>query len=79
MDITLHCFAVARELTGAERLTLSLPDGATLSDLEATLYARYPALQPLRVRFAVNLRYADPATPLQAGDEVACIPPVGGG
>ena len=40
-----------------------------------------PALAPGRpsLRFAVNGTYADPATTLADGDEVACIPPVSGG
>lgn len=79
MDITVRCFAAARELTGAETVTLSLREAATVEDLQHALFARYPALQTLRVRFAVNLRYAAPQDTLHAGDDVACIPPVGGG
>ncbi len=79
MDITLRCFAVVREITGADTITLTLPERATLADLEAALYARYPALRPLRIRFAVNLRYAAPDQILTGGDDIACIPPVGGG
>ncbi len=34
---------------------------------------------PGRVRAAVNLEFADDATPVAAGDEVAFFPPVTGG
>lgn len=79
MDITVRCFAVAREVTGEETVTLSLRENATVEELQHALFARYPALQTLRVRFAVNLRYAEPHETLRVGDDVACIPPVGGG
>ncbi|HQE94004.1 MAG TPA: MoaD/ThiS family protein [Anaerolineae bacterium] len=79
MQITVRFFAVSREMTGAERQLYTLPEGATLQDLQDQLFAAYPALEAQRVRFAVNLTYALLNTPLHDSDEVACIPPVGGG
>lgn len=79
MRVTIRFFAVSREMAGVERQTYTLPEGATLQDLQAQLFAAYPALAAQRVRFAVNLAYAPLTTPLHDGDEVACIPPVGGG
>ncbi len=79
VDITVRFFAVARELLGMEVMPVALPSGATLADLESTLHAAYPMLKTLRTRLAVNLRYVGPDYALQPGDEVACIPPVGGG
>jgi molybdopterin synthase sulfur carrier subunit len=41
---------------------------------------RFPALAALRsLAVAVNGQYADAATSIQPGDEVALIPPVSGG
>ncbi len=79
MHVTLRFFAVAHEITGKERQTCMLPEGATLQDMQDQLFAAYPALQAQRVRFAVNLVYAASTTLLHDGDEIACIPPVGGG
>jgi molybdopterin converting factor subunit 1 len=79
MRITVRFFAISREMAGAERQTYTLPEGATLEDLQAQLFAAYPALEAQRVCFAVNLTYAPLETTLHEGDEVACIPPVGGG
>jgi molybdopterin converting factor small subunit len=53
--------------------------GATVQDLVDILLASYPVLREQRLRFAVNSTYALPETILHDGDEVACIPPVGGG
>jgi molybdopterin converting factor subunit 1 len=79
MDIQLRFFAVSREMAGVERQTHTLPEGATLQELQDRLFAAYPALQAQRVRFAVNMAYVPLTTTLHEGDEVACIPPVGGG
>ena len=79
MHINVRFFAISREMAGTERQMYSLPEGETLQDLQDQLFATYPALEAQRVRFAVNLTYAPLTTVLHDGDEVACIPPVGGG
>ena len=72
-------FASARECAGTTRLSQSLPAGATVRDLAERLHGTYPGLSDLRLRYAVNATYANPEALLHDGDEVACIPPVGGG
>ncbi|TFG70133.1 MAG: MoaD/ThiS family protein, partial [Anaerolineales bacterium] len=57
----------------------TFPADATLADFAHWLYTTYPAMEPLRVRFAINMAYAPLETVLHNGDEIACIPPVGGG
>ena len=79
MNITVKFFAMSREATGTGEVLWALPDEATVADLHAQLCMRWPALQAQRVRFAVNMAYVPVTTVLHAGDEVACIPPVGGG
>ncbi|WP_081622433.1 MoaD/ThiS family protein [Jongsikchunia kroppenstedtii] len=37
MDVTVRFFAAARAASGIENLTITLPDGATLDDLENVL------------------------------------------
>jgi molybdopterin synthase catalytic subunit len=58
------------------RLEIELPASASVADV-------WPLLelgdQPGGLVFALNKRYAGPATPLAEGDEVAIIPPVSGG
>jgi MoaE-MoaD fusion protein len=79
MQVMLRFFAVSREMIGAERQMHTLPEGATLQDLQDRLFATYPSLEAQRVRFAVNQTYASLSAELHDGDEVACIPPVSGG
>jgi molybdopterin converting factor small subunit len=79
MRVEVRLYAGARELAGAGSLTRSLSAGATVQDLAEALYDAHPGLRDMRLKFAVNASYADPGTALHDGDEVACIPPVGGG
>jgi molybdopterin synthase catalytic subunit len=76
VHITVRLFAGLRELAGADRRELDLPDGASVSDV-------WPALglgdEPGGLLYAVNRAYAEPETRLADGDEVALIPPVSGG
>jgi molybdenum cofactor biosynthesis protein MoaC/molybdopterin converting factor subunit 1 len=82
MEVELRLFAVFRERAGRERLALELPEPATVADaLEAA--AREPGLTEILaampVRVAVNREYVDDDAPVNAGDELALIPPVSGG
>jgi MoaE-MoaD fusion protein len=81
MRIRVRLFAIQRELAGAREVPIELADGATVEDAWAAVAARFPVLAPGRpsVRFARNGDYADAATALTDGDEVAFIPPVSGG
>ncbi len=79
MQVTVRCFAAAREALGEEVLQLDVADGATVADLKAALLARAPALQRVAMVCAVNREYATAERRLAAGDEVAFIPPISGG
>ncbi len=81
MNVTVLLFAAHRELAGADQTVVSLPDCATVGALLAELRGRGGgwASLPERAAVAVNRRYADVATVLAEGDEVALIPPVAGG
>ena len=81
MRVRIRLFAVQRELAGTREVALDLPDGGTVADAWTGLVALHPSLAPGRdsVRFARNGKYADAATSLTDGDEVAMIPPVSGG
>jgi MoaE-MoaD fusion protein len=76
MEVTVRLFAMLRERAGAREVTLSLPDGARVSDALAELGAIAEGL-PLVI--AVNRVYADEDQVLDPGDELALIPPVSGG
>jgi molybdopterin converting factor subunit 1 len=81
LTVQLRLFAVAKDLVGQEWLELELPEGATVRDLRQALVGAVPAIARLapHLMFAINTQYAGDTTPITAGAEVACIPPVSGG
>jgi MoaE-MoaD fusion protein len=81
VHVRVRLFAIQRELAGTREVALDLPDDATVDDAWTALVGIHPNLAPGRpsVRFARNGAYADGATHLVEGDEVAMIPPVSGG
>jgi MoaD family protein len=81
MHIHVSAFAVARELIGAPERPLELSDGARVADAWRDLERSYPGLAPHRgsMRIARNGRLADSDETLSDGDEIAILPPVGGG
>lgn len=81
MHIHVRYFAALREAAGRDEEALDAPDGAAVSAVRDQLGARYDALARLlpRCAVAVNKAYARPDTPLRDGDELAFLPPVGGG
>ena len=76
MQVRVRLFAGLRERAGAGELELELPEGAVVGDALEKVRALTDGVP---VVMAVNHEYADPGAPLQAGDEVALIPPVSGG
>ncbi len=81
MTVRVLAFARLRELLGFGERRLSVADGATLDDVWNVLAAETQPLSALRAstRFAHNGALAGGATPLREGDEIALLPPLGGG
>lgn len=78
MIVTVRLFAALRELRGCEALRCPIAPGATPRSLFVSLFGDGP-LARLPVAFAVNAAYTGGDQPLQDGDEVAFLPPLGGG
>ena len=81
MRSAIAAFAGLRELLAGSDPSLDLPAGASVGDAWSALESRHPSLAPLAAstRLARNGRIASPSDPLCDGDEVALLPPVGGG
>jgi len=76
MLVRVRLFAQLRERAGRGEVELELAEGARVAD---ALSALEEIAAGLPVVMAVNREYAPVETVLQAGDELALIPPVSGG
>jgi molybdopterin converting factor small subunit len=81
MKVEVKLFARARDLAGAGRVEIELPEAGRVADLRTALADRYPELSPLvpNLLIAVGSDYADDSLPLAQHSDVACFPPVSGG
>lgn len=68
-------FAVLREERGLDQETLSFDDSLTVAALFEHIFERPPE----GFRFAQNQSYVSADSMVQDGDEVAFLPPLGGG
>jgi MoaE-MoaD fusion protein len=76
MRVRVRLFAGLRERAGVGSLEIDVPDGATVADVWPVLEL---GAEPAGLLYARNRAYVEPGEVLQAGDEVAVIPPVSGG
>ena len=76
MKVRVRLFAALRERAGSGAVEVELPEGSVVADVWSALHL---GDEPGGLLFAVNRAYAERATALEPGDEVALIPPVSGG
>jgi molybdopterin synthase catalytic subunit len=81
MALRVLAFARLRELLGFGERAVDLGSSATLEDVWTSLTATLPEAGRMRAstRFARNGVIADGTTRVADGDEIALLPPVGGG
>ncbi|MES2883320.1 MAG: MoaD/ThiS family protein [Pseudomonadota bacterium] len=81
MQVSVECCGATGRLAGAERLTVTLPEAATVLDLFALLGERSSEFAELLARCACARGDAivPRGTVLAEGDELALLPPVAGG
>lgn len=82
MHITVKTFAQTREITGEDKVTLAISDGATVASLINALRERSEKWELAlsgSLLTAVNQQLCDANTTVKDGDEVALFPPVTGG
>ena len=79
MKVTVLFFSLLRDLTGVEKLSLSLDsEDARLAVILERLYCDFPGLREWdrRLLLAVNAEYAGREDIVRNGDEIALMPPV---
>jgi molybdopterin converting factor subunit 1 len=81
MKVDVQLFARARDLAGAPRVELDVPDAARVSDLKRALGSKFPQLSAMlpSLLVAIDMEYANDQTSLNSESQVACFPPVSGG
>lgn len=74
-------FGRLREIAGRAEETVEVTPGSRIEDLFASLVARRPELAQYRASLVAsrNQEFAPWSTPVDAGDEIAFLPPVSGG
>jgi molybdopterin synthase catalytic subunit len=79
--VSVRLFAAFRERAGASTVEVEVGPSATVADVVAAVVARVPALGEViaAARPVVNKEFAGPEQPIEAGDELALLPPVSGG
>ena len=77
----VRLFGSAREAVGEATVEVELERPSTAGVVLDELGRARPALAPLlpRSRVAVDRAYVDPSTPVEPDQEIAVLPPVGGG
>lgn len=81
MQIKVLYMGGSREQAGTSEETLELPNGATVQMARDQIAARHAKLAPYlaSVRWARNYEFVELDAALDAGDELAVLPPVQGG
>ena len=79
--VTVRLFAGAADIAGRRTFSLVAEDPLTVREAFLRLCHLFPALREMegRLLFAANAEYASDELVLNAGDELALIPPVSGG
>lgn len=81
MKIQVKLFAVAKQLVGAETISVEVSGDATVRELREAIAQQHRELSDLVIRamIAVDTEYATDETTIPARAEIAIIPPVSGG
>lgn len=75
MQIKIRYFAWLRERRGVSEEWMTLEAPCTVAHLFEQIFEQ----EPVGIRFAINAEYVDGDALIDGGDELAFLPPMGGG
>lgn len=79
MQIRVLFFGVLKDLAGRSAESLDVPESSNAGDVIRRYASLIPTSGLTSIAISVNQEYSTPDRALQAGDEVALLPPVSGG
>ena len=79
MDITVKCFAAARDTLARDEFHIKVSEGTTIEVVEQEIRKLSSQLAEMPFMLALNMEYPAEGTLVKEGDELAIIPPVSGG
>lgn len=79
--IKVKLFAILRERVGESEITITIPAGITVDQLNSEILKKYPKLKSFSNKFvtSVNCKVTSGETIITSNDEIALLPPVSGG
>lgn len=79
--IKVKLFAILRERVGESEITITMPAGITVNQLNSEILKKYPQLKSFSNKFvtSVNCKVIAGDTKITSKDEIALLPPVSGG
>lgn len=75
MSVHVFYFAQLREEKRCSQEEIAVPHGSSVADIFVRIFGRAPK----GIRFAINQSYVSNAAIPMEGDEIAFLPPLGGG
>ena len=81
MKVRSTLYAQLRDAAGMQQVDVDLPEGSTVSDLLEQVYREIPVLRAhdKTILIGVDVEFVDRDYKLNAGEEIAIMPPVQGG
>ena len=80
-NLKVRLFAILKDAVGDREITITVPNGVTVSYLNNEILKKYPQLRSFSNKFvtSVNYKVTSGDTIINSGDEIALLPPVSGG
>ena len=79
MNIQLKYFGMLAEAIEKTEETIYVEEGSTISEISMLITTKYPKLQNMNFKLAVNQTIANNNFQVKDNDEIALLPPFAGG